>query len=44
MRTEKIPKKLVHRVSRRGLWFAPQAVELVQQLNTKRTHTHKQPV
>jgi hypothetical protein len=44
MRSERIPPELVHRVSRRGLWFAPQVVELVQQLNTKRTHTHKQPV
>jgi len=35
MRTEKIPKELVHRVSRRGLWFAPQVVELVQQMNKK---------
>jgi len=44
MRSERIPPELVHRVSRRGLWFAPQVVELVQQLNTKRTDTHKQTV
>jgi hypothetical protein len=35
MRSERIPPELVHRVSRRGLWFDPQVVELVQQMNKK---------
>jgi len=36
MRSKRIPPELVHRVSRRGLWFAPQVVELVQQLSKKK--------
>ena len=30
MRTGRIPTELVHRVSLRGLWFAPEVVKLVQ--------------
>ncbi len=36
MRSERIPPELAQRVSRRGLWFAPEVVELVQQLNKPR--------
>ena len=39
MRSGQLPAEMVHRISRRGLWFAPQVVELVQQMNKiKRPH------
>ena len=36
MRTGRIPTELVHRVSLRGLWFAPEVVELVQKKAPRR--------
>lgn len=38
MRTGRIPAELVHRVSRRGLWFAPKVVKLLRRGDMPAVH------